>query len=90
MKPASTKRVQFVEMERLVGRELRDQEPVTGARFEDDILRLHVGQQSEDARDINRGRELLPFDLIFAADGLGRQALGEGDQGTDIRHSGEN
>ena len=48
MKPASTKRVQFVEMERLVGRELRDQEPVTGARFEDDILRLHVGQQSED------------------------------------------
>ncbi|EHJ58484.1 hypothetical protein NSU_4571 [Novosphingobium pentaromativorans US6-1] len=63
---------------------MRHEEPVAGARLEDDIVSLDVGEENRDRGEIDGRRELLPFDLVLAANGLGRQPVKEIAGGSDI------
>lgn len=82
--PNTTRAVEFVEVERPVGRDLCHQKPVAGAGLQDHIVGLTVGEQHGNGGNVDGGRELLPFDLLFAAHGLGRQPRGKVDQRRDV------
>jgi len=48
---------------------------VSGARFKHDVGRLCLAEQHDEPGEIERRRELLVADLVFAAHGLRRQGV---------------
>ena len=83
--PLAARGIDLVELERRDRREARYQETVAGARFEYDVIRACVREHDRDRGEIERGRELLPVDLLLAAHGLGRKARHKPDRGVDRR-----
>jgi hypothetical protein len=65
----------FVELEGAEVAAMRHEEPIAGARLEDHIVALDIGEDNRHRGKIDGRRELLPFDLIFAANGLGGQPV---------------
>ena len=83
--PRAARGIDLVELKRRDRREARDQETVTGARFEHDVIGPHRREHHRDCGEIERRRELLPVDLLLAAHGLGRKARHKPDRGVDRR-----
>lgn len=82
--PGTAGRRIFVELQ---GREIPAvgyEKAVARAGFEDDVIALNVGEKDGDRRKIDGRRELLPFNLILAANGLGGQPVQEIAGGGDL------
>ena len=75
--PGSAIAVELVELPGGAVRDVRGEQPIAGARFEDGIVGRGLRQIGRQGSDIGRRRELLPLDLVFAAHGLGRERGGE-------------
>src|SRR3546814_21025596 len=54
---------------------MSDQKSVTGARLQNDVVRPDSRQDERNGGEIDGRRELLPFDLLFAAHCLGGQTV---------------
>src|SRR3546814_20241099 len=54
---------------------MSDQESVTGARLQNNVVRPDSRQDERNGGEIDGRRELLPFDLLFAAHRLGGQTV---------------
>src|SRR3546814_18093765 len=54
---------------------MSDQKSVTGARLQNDVVRPDSRQDERNGGEIDGRRELLPFDLLFAAHRLGGQTV---------------
>lgn len=88
-KAATARGIELIEVERQMGAKLRDQKAISSARLQDHVVWLNVRQEHRNGSDINRSRELLPLDLLFAADGLSREACHQADDRADIVERGE-
>jgi hypothetical protein len=75
--PGTAGRRVFVELQRCEIAAVRYEKAVARAGFENDVIALDVGEKDGDRRKIDGRRELLPFDLILAANGLGGQPVQE-------------
>ena len=67
--------VNFVEVKGGNRSKLSDQKTVAGTRLQNNVAGLGRCQERGKGGKIDRRRELLPFDLGFAPDRMGRQAL---------------
>src|SRR3546814_12246102 len=71
---------------------MSDQKSVTGARLQNDVVRPDSRQDERNGGEIDGRRELLPFDLLFAAHRLGGQTVeqvaGRADLGERTQRSG--
>src|SRR3546814_20838378 len=65
----------FVELETGMIPAMSDQKSVTGARLQNDVVRPDSRQDERNGGEIDGRRELLPFDLLFAAHRLGGQTV---------------
>ena len=82
--PGGTVAVNFVELPGCAIRDMRGEQAVARARFEDHVGGRGLRQIGRERADIGGGRELLPLDLLFAAHGLGWKRGGKPGAGTHV------
>ena|GEM_PF-4943048 len=82
-------RIELVEMQRSMSPKLCNEQTVAGAGLENDVILPDICEQNRDGRNVDRSRELLPFDLVFAPHGLSGEALREVNPRGDIGEAGQ-
>jgi hypothetical protein len=84
--PGTARRVDLIELQRRDCRQLRHEEAVTRARLEDNVLWRWRREVEGDRSEVERGRELLPLDLLLAPNGLGREPVEDRRGRLDVCH----
>ena len=85
VQPSASILGQFVKLQFGNGSELCNEQSVPGARLEHDVAGVGLSEQQSKCCDVDRGRELLPVDLLFAPDRLRRERACKGDRFGDGR-----